>query len=97
MSGGSLDYVSFKVDDAIARIEQEDDPLYRAFAKHLVLISKALHEVEWVLSADTRKGDQDYEAIKAVLSPADVEESLRYEIKRMTKVLNLAKLKIGKT
>ena len=45
----------------------KDTPERRAFAKHLKLVSKALHDIEWVDSGDYGKGD-DAEAIRACLS-----------------------------
>ena len=41
----------------------------RAFAKHLKLVAKALHDIEWVDSSDYGPGD-DAEAIRACLSNA---------------------------
>lgn len=69
MSGGSLDYVSFRVEEAAATIRARcPDPLHQAFATHLELVANALHECEWVLSCDTGPGD-DEAAIRAVVSP----------------------------
>ena len=67
MSGGSLGYVYHKVNDAIEEIESRaTNPLQRAFAEHLKLVSSALHDTEWVFSGDKGEGN-DAEAIKAVL------------------------------
>lgn len=65
MSGGSMDYL-------YARLEYdanflEDAPERRAFAQHLKLVAKALHDIEWVDSGDYSPGD-DSEAIRACLS-----------------------------
>ena len=69
MSGGSLDYLYSRVEDAADRIERtHDDPLHKAFAEHLRKVAKALHDVEWVMSGDYALDDDD-EAIRAVLSP----------------------------
>lgn len=46
---------------------REDTPERRAFAKHLKLVAKALHDIEWVESGDYGPGD-DAEAIRACLS-----------------------------
>lgn len=65
MSGGSMDYLYCKVQDAEFRA---DSPLRRAFRAHLQLVAKALHDIEWVDSCDYGKGDEE-EAIRAVLAP----------------------------
>lgn len=66
MSGSSLDYVYEKVDRAIEYIETDKNPLYKAFANHLRLISKALHDLEWEFSGDYGAGDAE-KAVKEVL------------------------------
>lgn len=78
MSGGSLDYVSCKVEDAADTIDgrsryDRDTPaerrvlrVRRAFARHLRLVAKALHEVEWSMSGDTGFGD-DIPSIEAAM------------------------------
>ena len=53
MSGGSLDYVCYKVEGAISDISSRtDDKLCRVFVKHLKDVANALHEIEWWLSSD---------------------------------------------
>jgi RNase P/RNase MRP subunit p30 len=84
MSGGSLDYICYRVDDAATSIASKaTTPEQRAFAKHLRLVSKALHDVEWVFSGDCGEGD-DSESIRAVVSFAAILES---EIERAEQVL----------
>lgn len=51
MSGGSMDYLSYKVEEASFT---ESSPLRRAFRKHLKKVAKALHEIEWADSCDTQ-------------------------------------------
>lgn len=74
MSGGSLDYVYSKVEDAAhSVIARATTPLHRAFGAHLLKVSEALHDLEWVLSCDYGPGDE-VAAIKAVVSPqAEIE------------------------
>jgi len=90
MSGGSLDYVYSKVEDA-ARAVRGLSPLHRAFAEHLMLVAKALHDCEWVISCDYGTGD-DEAAIRKVIAPgADAKaaaDTLREEIERARKVLD---------
>lgn len=64
MSGGSLDYIYSRLEDAACQIG--GTPLRNAFAKHLVKVAKALHDIEWVMSCDKSPGDED-EAIRAVI------------------------------
>jgi hypothetical protein len=71
MSGGSYDYAYFKIDHLADSIESRanGNPLRVAFAKHLRLVAKAAHDIEWVDSADYGKGDEEA-AIRAVIHPA---------------------------
>jgi len=62
MSGGSWDYLTYKIDDAADRLEIEKDPLRRAFGKKMRLFAKAMHDIEWVDSMDMGEGDE----IKAI-------------------------------
>ncbi len=72
MSGGSLDYVYFKVDEAADAIEcRSDKPFHKAFAKHLRKVSKALHDIEWVFSGDYSEGDEKA-SIETIINPKDI-------------------------
>jgi hypothetical protein len=67
MSGGAMNYI-------YSRLEYEatfttDTPERRAFAKHLKLVVKALHDIEWVDSGDYGPGDETA-AIRACLGDA---------------------------
>ena len=64
MSGGSMNYLYSRI-EMDATFEQ-NTPLRRAFAKHLELVCKALHDIEWVDSADYGPGDENA-AIRACL------------------------------
>lgn len=77
MSGGSLEYVYGKVEEAADLIaSRSGKPLHRAFANHLRLVSEALHDLEWVYSGDYSEGDED-SAIRAVISPTAEVETAR--------------------
>jgi hypothetical protein len=78
MSGGSWDYVFSRFDGVANRLAKESDPLRRLLGRRVELISKALHDIEWVDSDDYGSGD-DVAAIKAVLS-ADLAADVRDEI-----------------
>ncbi|MBI4650222.1 hypothetical protein HY745_02845 [Candidatus Desantisbacteria bacterium] len=58
-------------------------PLHRAFAEHLLKVSKALHDLEWMFSGDTKPGDE-VESIRAIVSP---QEELAHTIERANIVL----------
>lgn len=65
MSGGTMNYLYSKLEHEATF--KADTPERRAFAKHLKLVAKALHDIEWVDSCDYGHGD-DTEAIRACLS-----------------------------
>lgn len=72
MSGGSLNYLYRRVEEDATFVE--DTPERRAFAKHLKLVAKALHDIEWVDSADYGPGDEN-EAIRACIGRAEMLQS----------------------
>jgi len=65
MSGGSMDYVYFRVEEAAEKVS-ESTALRAQFKAHLALVARALHDIEWVDSADYGPGAED-EAIRACL------------------------------
>ena len=68
MSGGSLDYVYSKVENAIDEIqERAKTDLEFAFISHLGKVSKALHDLEWFYSGDYSE-EEAMASIKKVLS-----------------------------
>lgn len=76
MNGGSLDYVYRTVEDAAYIIRLYKNPLYVAFAKHLIKVAKALYDLELVLSCD-RSEPSEVAAIRAVISPVEELDSAR--------------------
>ncbi len=76
MSGGSMNYLYSKLEHEATFVE--NTPERRAFAKHLKLVAKALHDIEWVDSADYGPGDET-EAIRACLKSSAVLEEAIYE------------------
>lgn len=59
MSGGSLDYVYDKVEDAAGNVRGRGTRSeHFAFADHLEKVAKALHDFEWMLSSDTSPGSE---------------------------------------
>lgn len=74
MSGGSMDYLYIKVEDASFR---EDTPLRRAFRSHLIKLAAALQAIEWNDSGDG--DDREEELIREVLGPTRVLEQVRLD------------------
>lgn len=60
MSGGSYNYAYMGIEQTACevRIRAEGNPLRLAFAAHLDLVAKALHDLEWVDSSDYAHGDE---------------------------------------
>lgn len=90
MSGGSMNYLYSSLEYAGFTA---DTPERRAFAAHLKLVAKALHDIEWVDSGDFGPGDEnaairvclgDALMLQAVLEQAkEAEAALRAEIDRV--------------
>jgi len=66
MSGGSMNYLYSKLEYADFNA---NTPERRAFERHLKLVAKALHDIEWVDSGDYGPGDENA-AIRACLGDA---------------------------
>jgi len=75
MSGGSWDYLCYKMRDAADNLLYEKSPLRRAFGEHLKLCAEAMHDIEWVDSADKGQGD-DIPAMKAVFEDLVAEKTV---------------------
>lgn len=86
MSGGSLDYLSYKIEEVAHKLKGVGmPPSYRAFGNHLILVANALHSVEWQLSGDTTPGG-DEDDIKVVLGAAyrsEVLEVLKTDLDKL--------------
>ena len=67
MSGGSYDYVCFKIDEAADSLVNQKCPERRALGHLMHKIGKAMHDIEWVDSCDYKRGDE-MEAIREVLN-----------------------------
>lgn len=66
MSGGSWDYVYSRFQEVADRLCQERCPDRRALGRHLQIVAKAMHDIEWVDSCDYARGS-DLPAIKEAL------------------------------
>ncbi len=80
MSGGSLDYVYSKVEDAAERIPQ--DTITRiAFTQHLCMVAAALRSIEWNMSGDGDRDEDDN--IRACFGASAMVDSALREAKRV--------------
>jgi len=52
MSGGSLNYGYFQIEQLADELEALGNPRWAKFEAHLRLVAKAAHDVEWVESSD---------------------------------------------
>ena len=78
MSGGSLDYICYKLDDVIDTVESRAKTvLQKAFAAHLRDVSKALHDLEWVYSCDYSDGDEVAALRKVVNKQMELEAATK--------------------
>lgn len=93
MSGGSLDYVCYRLDDAIDTIERRaTTTLHKAFAQHLKDVAKALHDLEWVLSGDYGEGQEINSLRKVVNKEMELKaatEQAEFALKQLKEVLGL--------
>ena len=69
MSGGSMDYLCYKVEEAHI---SPTTPERKAFAKHMKKVAKALRAIEWNDSGDGDDSEKD--AIMACITPSCVIE-----------------------
>ena len=79
MSGGSWDYLCYKLEEAASRLKGEKCEYRRAFGNHMELVAKAMHDIEWVDSCDYSRGDE-IEAIQAAMGGASQANAAALEI-----------------
>jgi hypothetical protein len=86
MSGGSLNYLYQRVEEAADKKSfvhdagfKQNTPLRKAFAKHLLKVAKALHDIEWVDSDDMSVGDEN-QAIADCMDRKEIEKEVIKEI-----------------
>ena len=71
MSGGSWDYAFHHFDEIGLRLSKEKQVNRRALGKHILKLSKALHDIEWVDSCDCSPGNEDNAIMEALGSNAN--------------------------
>lgn len=87
MSGGSLDYAYSRVESAASEILRRATCLeHKAFAAHLLLVAKALHDIEWVFSGDFGCGDE-LAAIRKVLGESHASVTRQVAIDEVRQIL----------
>jgi hypothetical protein len=96
MSGGRLDYLYHKVEEAAEQIVSygldQKKPLWQAFGKHVKLVAAALHDCEWVMSNDYGRDDAD-KAIEDALGEGHRELQMEVLLKAFQGLAeNVAKL-----
>jgi len=58
MSGGSYDYICFKIKDFASQIRDQDtNPIRKEFSEIVRDISKVAHDIEWADSCDYSQED----------------------------------------
>ena len=89
MSGGSYNRVYLEVEEMLNNLEHVDsDPRRAAFKKLLILVAKAMHDIDFVYSFEYIPGD-DHEAIDAVFAflgngPDNVMKAAAYDSMKTT-------------
>ena len=75
MSGGHYNYLYRDIDAFADAMLQDADPIRRAFGQHLVMVSQAMHDIEFVDSGDYAPG-QEHKAIQKALGDKWREKTL---------------------
>lgn len=85
MSGGSYQYAYRTVEDFAEKLTRYSTSSYRkAFGKHLFLIAKAMHDIEWCESGDmSEPADKD-----AIMKCIDKQDVLQACIQDADKIMN---------
>ena len=84
MSGGSMNYLSYQVEDATFR---DNTQLRKAFRVHLRKVAEAMHKIEWNDSGDGAEGED--ESIRACVGDGAVLESAIEQAREAAEVLRL--------
>ena len=92
MSGGSMDYLCYKVKNEAQSLISSSIPRRKAFGKLLLLISEALHDIEWRDSGDS--GEE--EEIESIMKCINHEDVLQCYVEEAKKTMNQLKELIEK-
>ena len=84
MSGGSYEYLCFKMQEAALKLMKRDQSAYRkAFGELMMKCSKAMHDIEWVDSFDLGPGDDE----KAIMECIEFSDVMKCEIEEAMQTL----------
>ena len=81
-------YLHRDVERVARQMLKEEIPYRRAFARHLIDVAEALHDVEWVDDSDYGPGD-DEESIMKCINKADVIDTLIEDARVIVEALSL--------
>ncbi len=87
MSGGSWDYLCYKIADAANQLCADKNPHRKAFGEHMSLIAEAMHDIEWVDSCDKSPGDE-IPAIMKCIESSDVMKAIIEDAKSIRDEIN---------
>lgn len=90
MSGGSLDYLYSRVEEAAVKISSRYgsvvdgelspyQPKAMAFAKLLFQVSRALHDIEWDMSGD----GSDWKEVDKLIGPKEEAEAISDHLRNL--------------
>ena len=86
MSGGSWDYICYRLEELADSLSTETDPMRVAMSVKVRELAKAMHDIEWVDSGDYGKGD-DTKSIKKFLGKNPEGLIAKEQIKKIKKLL----------
>lgn len=67
MSGGSYDYLCYKMQEAARTLIRKDQVAYRkAFGNLMMRCANAMHDIEWVDSSDMGQGDDEKSIMECI-------------------------------
>lgn len=95
MSGGSYDYICYKMEDAARTLCGKTQPPYRqAFGMLMKKCAKAMHDIEWVDSNDMSEGDDEASIMQCIcfsqVLACTVKEAEKIQLE-LEKLIKLAK------
>lgn len=91
MSGGGIDFVSYKIEDAARELrENSEDPVHKAFADHLDLVAEACYITDRILASDRSYGE-DHPYITSILNKTNKEIKIEYLIKEVSRLQDIVK------
>lgn len=88
MSGGSLDYFCWKIENIARKLPREtQNKHFLSIIPHLEKLAIVMHDIEWAIDGDIADDDA-IKSIKEFLSPTDILSSLLDEAKIVCGLMN---------